>query len=353
MLMPDLSDIIQQSVHDAEDGIIDSPAATDSPEPIDTPVTDSPEPIDTPAPVEEVSPSAAAVDPVAPAATDDLTKELEAMGIKAPVAGQRENRLPYSRVVKIVENARKKLITAHTAAVKEATDRAAAAGERLKNMDAVDNLINTDTQRYLTMLANINPAYRRFLEPATAPAAAAAIPAAAAVSDPAPAPDAQFPDGSKGYTPEGLQKLLDWQARNIEANVTAKVQAGYDKRFGPIEKQWSANQILQEKIPVVRSQIAAAKQTWGALWTAENEAEIVKVLQANPRVSFEAAVAHVLVPKTAAQRTSMRNEILKEINARPKAAAKIPAAASTAITEPVGPRTMEQVIADSLKVLKR
>jgi hypothetical protein len=353
----DLTEIITGAVHDAEDGIIDPTATTTDPndistdrsEPVETATTDSPEPI-----VEEVSPSAgeAAVDPAA-APTDDLTKELESMGIKAPIAGQRENRIPYSRVAKIVENSRKKLITAHTEALKASESKSAAANERLKNMHLVDNLINTDPQRYIAMLANVNPAYKRFLEPVAAPAAAVPAAVVPAATDPAPQPDAQFPDGSKGYTPEGLQKLLDWQARNIENNVTAKVTANYDKRFGPIERERAAAQHLQEKIPVVRAQIQAAKQTWGGLWTPEAEAEIVKVMAANPRVSFEACAAHVLVPKSQVQRTSMRAEILKEINARPKAAAKAPAAASAAAVEPVGPRTMEQVIADSLKGLKR
>src|SRR6266478_3897408 len=65
---------------------------------------------------------------------DDFTKELEGLGLKAPKVGERENRLPYSRVKKIVENARKKQIEAHNAVLKAEQDKYTKAEERLKNM---------------------------------------------------------------------------------------------------------------------------------------------------------------------------------------------------------------------------
>ena len=128
--MPELDPItaaIESSVQSARE--------PDTTEVVDEGGTETPET----AVVEEVSPSAAVVEDV-----DPLTKELEDLGLKEPKAGERENRLPYSRVKKIVENARKKQVEAHAAALKVETDRYAQAQEKLKNMDAVDRLIDGD-----------------------------------------------------------------------------------------------------------------------------------------------------------------------------------------------------------------
>src|ERR1700730_527659 len=74
-------------------------------------------------PVVEVAEEAAVVaEPVVevktPAEVDELAAELEALGIKAPKEGERENRLPYSRVKKIIANSRKKLMESHTGELK-------------------------------------------------------------------------------------------------------------------------------------------------------------------------------------------------------------------------------------------
>src|SRR5438445_13389701 len=102
-----------------------SVSAASSDEPTETVVEDAPE---TPEVVVEEGVTAEVVEPVVE--VDELTKELEGLGLKAPKVGERENRLPYSRVKKIVENARKKQIEAHTAALKVEADRYAKAEER-------------------------------------------------------------------------------------------------------------------------------------------------------------------------------------------------------------------------------
>ncbi len=289
---------------------------------------------------------------------DPLSKELEELGLKAPVAGERENRIPYSRVKKIIENSRKKLAEANAAALAERDGKLTESEKRLQNMDAVDRLIASDPDRYLGMLAALHPAYKKYL----GGGAAEVKPAPVAASEPAPQPDARFEDGSIGYSAEGLQKLLEWQARQVESRVTKQIEETYTKRFGPIEQNWKSQQLINEKLPGIRQQIDTAKKTWGKAFEddygKDEDSEILAVMKANdgrngrPFMTFEAAVDRVLVPRALADRNAMRADLLKEINDRPKAAAKgSPAAVSGA--DATGPRSTEDIIREAAATLKQ
>lgn len=340
--MADLEGIIADAASDATSGITESAPSTESVS-SDPGSSASPTSGSTPG---AVSPTSAA------APTDDLTSELEALGLKAPEVGQRENRLPYSRVKKIVENAQKKLAEQHQAALKTHQEQLKASQERLQNMDVVERLIDADPDRYLRMLAAIKPQYQRYLSQQQIPQAPQQPrPPQQKQAEPPPQPDASFPDGTRGYSPQGLAALLDWQARRVEQSVTARVEDVYSKRFGPIENEWRSNQIIQQKLPQVRAQIAHAKQTWGTL-VDEHEQEIVRVMEANPSLAFDAAIAQVLVPKTKAQRDQMRADLLREINARPQAAGKTVPAAATVGSNGNSPRSIEDVIRQAAQSLK-
>lgn len=328
----------QPSSLDTENDLPDAPESS----PADDTSTPSD---DTPAEPDAVSPSAATVVEDAPVVPepDALTKELDELGLKAPKAGERENRLPYSRVKKIVENARKKLVDSHTSTLAATTKQLTAAQARNTQMDNVDRLIVNDPDRYISELARIHPnLYGKFLKPAVAEVAPPVI------ADKPPGPDAKFPDGSEGYSPEGLEKLREWDRAQAVKAAVAETEKIYTKRFGPIEQQWKTQQVLNEKLPVVRGQIAEARATWGDLFT-KNENEITQYLREHPAVAFGQAVAAVLVPKAQSQRDAMRAEILKEINARPKAVSRVPASSVAASkTDPAAPRSTEQVIADAV-----
>jgi len=319
-----------------------SVSAASSDEPAETVVEDASETSEV---VEEEGVTAEVAEPVVE--VDDFTKELEGLGLNARKVGERESRLPYSRVKKIVENARKKQIEAHNAVLKAEQDKYTKAEERLKNMDAVDRLI-LEPDRYIATLASLHPTlYKKFLEQ---PKPAAEV-KPAVVQDPKPQPDWKYDDGTLGYSPDAQQKMFEWQARETERRVTENIRAEYDKRFGPIENNWKAQQIHNEKLPVVRAQIARAQKTWGEAFT-KNEAEILKYMQENPEIPFGDCVSDVLVTKVQPNRDAMRADLLKEINARPKAAARSAPAAVVAAKEADGPRSMEDVIRESIKGLK-
>ena len=296
-----------------------------------------------------------------PAEVDELAAELEALGINAPKEGERENRLPYSRVKKIIANSRKKLLEAHTTDLKTRDDKYTAAEKRLKDFDAADNLLRTDPAKYLEMLAVLNPAYKQYASGQQQQQQV--VKPAEVKPDPAPGPDATFADGSKGYSAEGLEKLREWDRRQ----AVNEAQKLFDARLAPIEQanktreeQQRAYEYKQAQIPVIRGQIATASKTWGKAFDddyakqGEGKSDILKYMQANPDVPFDTCVAAVLVPKIQANRDTMRGDLLKEINARPKAAVKTPVAAVKAgAVDPNEIRTTEDVIRESIAGLKR
>lgn len=316
-----IEEAIINATHDAEDGVVDTPAA----EGVESAETT------------EVSPSAvvesAAAVPAVTTDDEELKKELEAAGIKPPVAGQRENRLPWTRVQKILENTRKKLKDSHAAATKTFEEKFAVADAKGKQMDLVDNLIATDPDRYIKELARIHPdKYGKYLTAGaaqqSAAAAATTVAATTAVGD-KPAPDAKFPDGSIGYSPDQHEKLMAWHEAKAEERAVTRVTKDLETRFGPMEKQFKAQQVHNQNRPIVQAQMDAAKKVWGRLFV-EGQTEIAAAMKATPGLSLDAACAQVLVPKTAAQRDAMRAEIIKEIKARPAAAARTVPGSTTA-----------------------
>jgi len=357
--MADLIDTIQNAVADVEQGTVPDPVAGedtggDSGGDVETSSGDTGGG-DGSTSDEAVSPSSrlqTADEPTVPAApppppVDELTKELESFGMKAPTEGK-EGRFRWGQVRKVVENTRKKLNDQHQQAIRVRDAQLAEVSERVKNMDAVDQLIVNDPERYLTILASLHPdKYSKYVGRGQAPA-----PAAPTYGEQPPGPDAQFSDGSRGYSPEGLQALMEWQAQRVTAQVTEQVEQKYAARFGPIEQEWKQTRAEAEfekkHVPIVRSQIATARETWGKPFT-DHEAEIVKVMaendgqQGRPYLSFDAAIAKVLVPKQRASRDKVRREILDEINGRPAAAAHTggPAPQGNGAT---GARSTEDVI---------
>lgn len=293
---------------------------------------------------------------------DEVDKELETLGIKAPRAGERENRLPHSRVKKIFTNAQKKWAEAHLGELKTRDEKITQHQQELENFRRADELLASDPDRYISMLAAIHPdKYKKYVSGAPtvglADTKSAAVASVAALG-PRPAPDHKFEDGSTGYTPEQHEKLLDWVAATAEAKAVARTEEVFTKRFGPIEKEWQSNRAIQEKMPVVRAQTAAARKRWGKLYEDEEklgtESGLYKYLTANQHVPFDAAVADYLLPKIHTDRDKIRAELTTEMNARPAAAARtVPTVTSGVKDSSTGERSIEQVIRDSITHLKR
>jgi hypothetical protein len=285
--------------------------------------------------------SSAAPDPAAGTDTgvtleqSEWDKELEELGIAKPKPGQRDNRLPYSRVTKIIANAKKKW------ADKLAADHEAALKPLQAQKDSWDNaekLAATDPDRYISLLATLYPQqYRKFLQQQkqeqVAPEAAKQQPAAQ--RDPEPQPDVKYSDGSLGFSPEQFAKLREWDRRESARQAKEETAKEFNERFGPIEQAFNATQADQQRLVTVRGHIDDLRETYGAdvIDDPDVQKEIVAYMDANPKATLKASTRDVIKKRQDAERerfradrTTMRAELLKELQAAPRAASKAPAA---------------------------
>lgn len=348
--MSDLHSVIEDSITDSElpadtvdetpvDGVEASPDIIEDPVVEDAPVTD-----------EVTSPAAVDIQ------KDDFEKKF---GIPGTAASGRENRIPYSRVKKITEKA---VADGVAAKLKEFEPRIAEYETKVKDYEGrlgkvaeFENVMVNDPQQFLGMLAQI-PAYKPFFDALHAAQAGetqdqVAKVAQQPVTDDMPAPDQQLQDGTMVYSMDGLKALLKWNGDQSESRAVERVTKQMEDRYKPMETEWQAHQRMQAVIPQVQSQIAEAR-TWPLF--NDHETEIVKALQTNDKLSLEGAYRQVVYPKLVADRTRMREEILKEVSKAPRATSA-PAAGSksTAQATPTGPRSTEDVIYEAIKVLKQ
>lgn len=294
---------------------------------------------------------------------DDFEKRY---GIPAQSITGRENRIPYSRVKKITQKAAEEVaeaalgrklaagekavdvVKAHVARIPELETKVKDYEDRLADVGEFEKVMVNDAERFLQFLSTI-PAYQPFFQfvdqalKGTAAPAQATSEAPATPDDPMPQPNHTLQDGSAVYDMDGLRNLMDWQARQVEKRITKQVE----DRYKPIEERWHAEEAVKAIIPSVRAQAEEAR-TWPMF--KENEDDIIQLLQKDPRISLERAYQKVVFPKMAAEKDKIRAEVLKELKQAPKATS-----APVTPTKPVadvGPRSLEQVIADSLKGAK-
>lgn len=345
-----------------EDAIVSSIEDVELPEPTEDP---------TPAAPVEVAPEAAS-EPTAPVpeapkaevkppTVDEVDPFDKKYGLTRQSAEGRENRIPYSRVKKIADNAAKEAAAAeakkfetHVPATKfaELETENKDYKTRLTQVSEFERIMVEDAPRFLTMLYTKLPqSYQRLLEPLFQPQAAA--PAQASASTPQGQPDGDMPlpdqtlsDGSKVYSMEGLKALLGWQAQQVETRVTKQVES----RYAPMESDYQRHQQIQNALPKVQQQIQDAR-TWPQF--NENEADIVKALRDNPSFSLERAYQAVVLPRLQAQRDQMRAELLQEVKQAPRSTAAPTTAFKAAPPVKNGPQSVEDVVADAIKGIQR
>lgn len=370
-----------------EDSISD---AALPPEPVETssePITEAtPDPVETvtdPAPSDTATGEVESTEVASPGAkaeakapTDDFEKKF---GIPAQSASGRENRIPYTRVKKITERAvsdaksqfSKELETSHVpvAKYKELEAKIQEYEPQLVQIKEFEKVMLNEPNRFLDMLVTI-PSYAKIFKDlvdnakaqvqAQAPAQATPVEA----DDPRPNPDQELSDGTFVYSMDGLDKLNAWNRAQARKEILKEVET----RFGPLEKDYKRYQETQAALPQVQAQIADAR-TWPQF--NENEEDIIKTLQQYPKISLERAYQHVVWPKLQAEqdklkkeveakageakvsRESIRAEVLAELKKAPKATSVTQGASSKPTTQTSAPRSLEEVIAESIKGLKR
>lgn len=374
-----LENIIEDSISDATlppEPVETSSEAEVTPDPIET--TPDPTPADTTTgeveTTEVTSPGAKAE---AKLPTDDFEKKF---GIPAQSASGRENRIPYTRVKKITERAvsdaksqfTKDLEASHVpvAKYKELEAKVQAYEPQLTQIKEFEKVMLNEPNRFLDMLVTI-PSYAKIFKDIVDNAKAqvqaqvpAQVIAPVEADDPRPNPDQELSDGTFVYSMDGLDKLNAWNRAQARKEILKEVET----RFGPLEKDYKRYQETQAQIPQVQAQIADAR-TWPQF--NENEEDIIKTLQQYPKISLERAYQHVVWPKLQAEqeklkkevetkageakvnRESIRAEVLAELKKAPKATSVAQGASSKPSAPSAKPRTLEEIIAESVKTLKK
>lgn len=296
------------------------------------------------------------------------------------VAG-RENRIPYSRVKQITENAVSKVaeaalgrklntgesavdvVKAHVARIPELETKITDYESRLGSVGQFEQVMANDPQRFLTMLAKI-PAYKEFFdflnkaaEVMDAPTSGQPATARSTTGEPAldpnmPQPDEELSDGSKVYSMTGLQNLLDWKANQVAAQVESRLTAQFEKQYKPMAEDWQTRRRIESAKPVIQKQIEEAKK-WPLF--NENEDAIIKVLRANPTISLEGAYREAVFPRLIADRNKIRDGVIRDIQSAPTSTS-VPARTASrpnAPTDNGAPRKLEDVIREQVDILKR
>ncbi len=346
----EISQAIRDSVQDIEEGAGDTPEpveASAAPEPTE-PATEAPEapeeqsedkPVDT-------APAGAKTKETQPKAEEDFS---EKYGILKETSLGRENRIPYSRVQKIVAKA---AAEAETLTAKKFEGWAPA--EKVKEYETQINTYKAEMDAFEKGLANPEqtlavleqiPAYQPFFQ--TVRQMWAQLNGQAeqpANDDPKPLP------GEDGiYTDEGLTKLLEWNGRQVEKRINTSWEDRYNKVLTPLQqreealrKQEESARYLASLEPKINAQIEEAYK-----WTGfkDNEAEIVKAMAANPQMSHQEAYIQVVVPKLIADQNKIRENVIRDMKSAPKTTAA--PVAHTKTVQPVADKSIEDIIREA------
>jgi hypothetical protein len=356
MPIPNLEEVIQESVEDVEL----------TPDGEETPVEDTEQVEETPTETDEEAPGEATEESaeVASPATqktppaDDFDKK---HGISSQSVTGRENRIPYSRVKKIAANAAKEAVDAkekeYTPRIQEFETKVKDYENRLNQVAEFEKVMFNDPDRFFTILSGI-PAYKPIFEAIEKAFTAQNTQPekSTPVQDDMPPPDYKMPDGTMVYSLEGLKKLNEWNRVKARKETLEEV----NKKFGPMLEEREVQERINSFVPQVRAQIEEAR-TWELF--NENETEIVKVLRDNPRISLEGAYRQVVLPKLKAtfasereklstDRNKIREEILAEIKKAPKTTSVKAGQTKTSPVTTSGPRNLEDVILEQVQTLK-
>jgi hypothetical protein len=262
----------------------------------------------------EPAPTAAEIDELA-----------QALGIAGAGKAKWTQRVAYSKVAKIVKEREQKARETHEAALRQHEGR-------LREVEAVERMIAEQPEQFVRALVAQNPAYRQYFHDV---AATSQPQPARDVPRDMPAPDVQLADGTRTYSVDGLQRLLTWNTQQAEQRIAQRLQ--------PIEHERQQRELIAAAVPRVKQQIAEAEK-WPLF--AESKAEILALLQSDPRIDLTGAYQRIVIPKLAANRDQVRQDVLRELNTRPHSTSVTRTASSR--VEDTQPRNTRDIIAAAI-----
>jgi len=294
----------------------------------------------------------------------------------------KENKIPHSRVVKIVDNQ----VAARMAPVAAAlgleakdftVDKVVARLAQAKDFEVeIQNnrngefLMDSNPEKFIRTLASHHPGYKKFvdlLDGVVKPAERAAEkPAVDPANDPEPQPDLPIKDDAGNvvghtYTMKGMQKRDEWRDRQTEARILA------NPKLKSVLDRDEAQARITAAEPALKAQMDDAR-TWEGF--SDSEAEILGVLVEDSKQAqvsgkykhdLNSAYRKVVLPKLkAARELAEKNAKEAEALGRKKAIADIKKRpASTSIPanggktpESTGPRDLTDVIKEQVAALK-
>jgi hypothetical protein len=301
------------------------------------------------------APVAPAETPVAAVAAVPADDSLDTL--KTELAGKRDNRIPYSRVQRIVENAEKKAVAAV-----EARYEAEVAPYRtveFQNGQAAMTLADKAPDQFLAALAQADPRYAELLAGSKA-LSGRQEPARGAVSDVPDGevePDIQLADGTLGFSAEAT-KAREAQLRkqlNDEFRAILKEEM---KGVEPLVSRERQNKMRGEAADRVGQRIAEAQKKWPGFAGLQDEmgALVTAATKRGERLDLHEAYIQAYTSKYRSDEATVRARVVAEMNSAAGAASRTapsvskPAAAGAAKSD-VDPLTA--AIQESIAALKR
>ncbi len=305
------------SSSDAGSGSTDTGATGDTPAaPVsDTPITDG-DAVATPPAADPAAVAAAdkPIDPVSPPddSLEAVTKEL---------AGKRDNRIPHSRVSKIVENA-----------VAKATKDTEAKYARyntpeFQNEQVAMRVADEDPGTFLQAMAKADPRYAELLAGSKALGGAAAPagktpPAAAPVEIADVEPDIQLSDGTLGFSADASKKretALRAEFKQREDALRDEFKQMLSESLAPVEPlvtRERREKLRGEAATRVAAGIERARREWPGF--TEHQDAVAKVYteatQRGETITLHDAYIKAVFPLMQADEAKVRAKIIAEMN---------------------------------------
>lgn len=294
----DMMDVVQAAVAEhpdsaAQTGVDANDGSSDAAE---TPV----ETVETPA---AETPDESGKTDAAPSEDDEL-KAIEAELIQKD-ARLTKGRMPSSRHQAVLTRERRKHEAAIEAERKTLSEKYKpfedqTFQQKIKTLE----LAETDPDRFIAILQTL-PHYKARLDALVESAVSTrqpAAPKAPAAPEEMPQPDRLNPDGTYGYTAEGVQKLLDWRDAQHEKKL-AEREAALSAKLEPVLAKERGAQMREAATSRYSQILTHARNYWEGFQ--EFEADVQAHISAQPATQFpdlQAAYDAVVRPKLTERR---------------------------------------------------
>jgi len=279
--------------------------------------------------VEEKKPEAKADDKKTDDDDDDFDKV--AAEIDDPkVKGKKiENRIPHSRVKRMVERARKAIKDATEAEWKGKYDPLEQnTNAILAEIRRLDTLMASDPDAFISEIAKAHPAYKEFVRQVKAAEKAAE-------EDPEPQPDVPNEKGEMvGYSIGQAKKLMQWTAlqevKGVRKEIEPVKQTLESAQRSAAQRARQAEQD-EADLQSAQAELEDAEANWPGF--KENREEIERVFMSDKKLRLHDAYRKVYVAKLQEAAANARAQVLEEMKQEPVLGTGVGGGSATKVVE--------------------